>query len=161
MLTKLQQQNLKERSLLPGQINLYKLLSFQSANFELSLHTMLVPDVLQTFYKGIVDFAIFHALIILTCIQSLSKKQNHKNTYSNILSEIDQRIINFTHKDALQPTRSCNFKDGISCFISDTSKTKKFSQNYRFIIWINRRLENETIIVSVDYGTQYVCSTCS
>ena len=41
------------------------------------------------------------------------------------MSEIDKRIINFTHSDALQPTRSCNFKNGISCFISDASKTKE------------------------------------
>ena len=123
--SKLLKRKLKERSMLPGQNNLHSLLAFQSPNFELNLHTMLVPDVLHTFYKGIVDFAISHALIILTCVQLLSKKQHLTNGYSNIMSEIDKRIINFTHSDALQPTRSCNFKNGISCFISDASKTKK------------------------------------
>ena len=32
-------------------------------------------------------------------------------------------------------------------------KQKKCSQNYRFIIWVNRRLENEAITVSVDNVT--------
>jgi hypothetical protein len=43
--------------------------------------------------------------------------------FMNILAALDQRIINFTHKDSFAPTRNVHFQKGASYLISLNSTT--------------------------------------
>ena len=112
-----------------GENPLIKLFEWQYTRNISSFYKSLVPDVLHTFIKGLMEYAITWSYICFKTLQEVDQ------AYSSNLSDIDDRIKNFPTIQSLKifdTKQRHRFKDGISELFKNSSNHKNKHEDTGF-----------------------------
>jgi len=108
---------LKRHNIYPGENKLYQHFAWQNEQGVLSFHLALVPDILHTVLKGVVEYAIHWTWDILCCISKLDVY------FATVCAEFDERISSFPFIQALRFFPNCRFCHGVSPFMKDSTNS--------------------------------------
>jgi hypothetical protein len=101
----------EELNLLPFDNRLYSLFSWTREWKMFGVHRVLPPDLLHTFKKGFVEYALTNMMVAVDHVANLDP-----NRYGCNFSILDGLIMKFKCNQTLPPCRMCKFTSGISIF---------------------------------------------
>jgi hypothetical protein len=114
MLDEEEQQSLakaEELNLLPFNNRLYSLFTLTREWKMFGLHRVLPPDMLHTFKKGFVEYALTNMMVAVSNVSNLDNTH-----YGSNLATLDGLIMTFKCNQTLPACRMCKFSSGISIF---------------------------------------------
>ena len=101
----------EEINLLPFHNRLYSLFSLTREWKMFGLHRVLPPDLLHTFKKGFVEYALTNMMVAVDHVANLDPHR-----YGCNVAILDGLIMKFKCNQTLPACRMCKFNSGISIF---------------------------------------------
>ncbi len=101
----------EELNLLPFHNRLYSLFALTREWKFFGLHRVLPPDLLHTFKKGFVEYALTNVMVAVDHVSCLDPIR-----FGNNMAILDGLIMRFKCNQTLTPCRMCKFNSGISIF---------------------------------------------